>query len=170
LLLWLRGERQPGRPPEVELTVMGAPEDFVDGDRVRILEGKRLLEKPLRTLEDRTLEFRLAENDRTLMPQWAEVGHLVAKGVSGGAGAMGFSVPVEVVDTLLELLRKIDLDDQILVWSTSMSELADQCQGPARLARVELRTPRTTKTESGAILPSAEVDLLAYIEPEPGCP
>jgi len=51
----------------------GAPEDFRDGDPVRVLEGRRLLERPLRTLGDRTLEFRLAKNDRTLMPKWAEV-------------------------------------------------------------------------------------------------
>jgi len=170
LLLWLRGARQPGRPLEVELTTLGAPEDFRDGDRVRVFEGKRLLERPLRALGDRTLEFRLAENDRTLMPKWIEVGHLVAGGTVGGVGALGISVPAEVVDKLLELLRKIDLDDQILIWSTPLSELIAHLQGPTRVGRVELKTPRTVKAASGETLPSAEVDLLVYIEPEPGCP
>jgi hypothetical protein len=170
LLLWLRGERQPGRPPEVELTTLGAPEDFREGDQVRVLEGKRLLERPLRNLGDRTLEFRLAENDRTLMPKWAEVGRSFIGGASVGIGAMGISVPAEAVDKLLELLRRIDRDDQILVWSIPLSELIAHLQGPARVARVELKTPRTVKMRSGEILPSAEVDLLAYIEPEPGCP
>jgi hypothetical protein len=170
MLLWLRSARQPGRAPEVELVTLGAPEDFRDGDRIRVLEGKRLLERPLRSLSDRTLEFRLAENDRTLMPKWAEVSQWLIGRAGGAAGVIGESLPAEAVSKLLELLRQIDLDDQILVWSTSLSELVAQVQGPTRVVRVELKTPRMVKIASGETLPSAEVDLLAYIEPEPGCP
>ena len=35
LLLWIRGERQTGRAPEVDLSLLAAPEDFFDGDRVQ---------------------------------------------------------------------------------------------------------------------------------------
>ena len=74
------------------------------------------------------------------MPKWAEVSRLLIGGASGGAGALGISVPAEAVDKLLELLRQIDLDDQILAWSTPLSELVAHLQGSTRVARVELKT------------------------------
>src|SRR5262249_17202768 len=73
LLLWVTGARQPGRPPEVDLTHVSAPEDYRPGDRIHFFEGLRLLDRPLRTLHGRGLELRLAENDRTSAPQWVQV-------------------------------------------------------------------------------------------------
>jgi len=170
LLLWLRGERQVGRPPEVELVTVAAPESYHDGDRVRVLEGRRLLDRAVRTLGDRTLEFRLAENDRTLQPRWAEVSHLILDGGGVGASTLGWSAPIGGLSKLLDLLRQIDKDDQILVWSTSIGDLLARVGTAPRLVHVGLRTTRTIVDKvSGVAVPSAEVDLLVYVEPEPGC-
>jgi len=167
ILLWIRGERQTGRPPEVDLSLLAAPEDFLSGDRVRFFEGKRLLERPLRSLSGRTLELRLAENDRTMTPRWAEIGHMLAGGASGAASAVGVSAPTSVIDVAIDLVRKIDEDDLILIWSTPVEELAATL---APLARIHLATPRDVVDAAGQKAPSAELDLLAYVEPEPGCP
>ena len=70
----------------------------------------------------------------------------------------------------IDLIQKIDRDDLILIWSTSVSEITASLGPPARLARIQLATPRETAQPSGEKGPAAELDLLAYIEPEPGCP
>jgi hypothetical protein len=169
LLLWLRSERGAGRQDEAELSVLAAPEDYLANDPVHFFEGKRLLERPIRAISGRQIELRVARNERTMTPRWVEIAHLLAGGASGAAARVGISVPASTLDTLIELIRQLDLDDLILIWSTSTADLMAPLASPARLARVHLSTPRQVKDEVGAAKPSVELDLLVYIEPEPGC-
>jgi len=171
LLLWVTGARQPGRPPEVDLTHVSAPEDYRPGDRIHFFEGLRLLDRPLRTLHGRGLELRLAENDRTSAPQWVQVAHTIAGAGAGAAGAAGVPVPPSgAIDLVIELLRKLDRDDLILIWSTDADTLARELFAPPRMLRVHLTTPRRVRGGPGDGLPTAELDLLLYLEAEAGCP
>jgi hypothetical protein len=170
LLLWLRGERQVGRPPEVDLSSLVAPDDYLAGDRVRFFDGRRLVDRPLRALAGQRLELRLAENDRTQTPQWIVYGRTLTGAGAGAVGAAGVVVPpAGVVNGFIELLRRIDEDDLILLWKADVDALVAQLPGRAALA-VHLASTKTVGFGAGTGLPAAELDLLIYVEPEPGCP
>jgi hypothetical protein len=167
LLMRVSGDRQPGRPPEVDLTPLLAPEDYAPGDPVRFFEGRRLLERPLRALSGRRLELRLAENDRTEAPKWVAYAHMVTGGAAAG-GAIGIpTAPSGAADALIDVLRKVDKDDLVLFWSGEADAIAREVAG-GRALQLKLATTRLV-TIQGAALPSAELDVVFYVEPEAGC-
>jgi len=167
LLLRVSGERQPGRPPEVDLTPLLAPEDYAPGDPVRFFEGRRLLERPLRALHGKRLELRLAENDRTAAPSWVGYAHMVTGGAAAG-GAIGIpTAPSGAADALIEVLRKVDKDDLVLFWSGE-ADVIERELGAGNALQLKLATTRMV-TLKGTALPSAELDVVFYVEPEVGC-
>ena len=118
------------------------------------------------------LELRLAENDRTLAPEWARYAHQLVGGAAGAAGAAGLPVPPGgLVDELVNQLARLDRDDLILIWRADVAELAPALSAaPPRLLRLSLATTRRASAGSDKDAPAAELDLLLYREPEPGCP
>lgn len=168
LLLWV--SLPAGGPGAVALTPLVAPEEYRAGEAIRWFEGKRLLDQPARLLDGRLLELRLAENNRTAEPEWRRVAGQIGSGVASGGAAVGVSMPsASVMDHGLNLLQRLDRDDLILRWSISSEEVTRSLGEPAlrRVARYRLATTRKTPEDPTA--PSAELDLLAYWEPEPGC-
>ena len=166
LLLWVR--QAGGGPGATVITPLAAPEEYRAGDPIRFFEGRRLLDQPLRMVAGRRLEVRLAENNRTAEPKWHELSGQIGHGVLGAAGGAGLPAPpVGVFDAAIDLLQKVDRDDLILFWAANADDVV-RAVGPLgehRAVRYKLITSREMQ---GA--PSAQLQLLAYLEPEPGCP
>lgn len=169
LLLWVT--HPAGGSGAVALTPLVAPEEYRAGEVIRWFEGKRLLEQPARLLTDRVLELRLAENNRTAEPEWRKIAGQLGSGVSSAAGEVGVTMPpAGVVDMGLNLLQQLDRDDLILRWTIPTGDVQKALGEPSqgRLLRYRLATSKVTPEDPTA--PSAELDLLFYWEPEPGCP
>lgn len=160
-----------------ELDIHGAPAAFEPGQRVVTLERLRLLDRPLGALVGRRFTVRLAENDRTKAPRWAEVGTTATK-TTAAAPAVGIPSPAGVLAEALEVLRQLDKDDLILLADVELdrvaAELASSPAGKAATgqpaARLRFSTARRVPLGPGAGQPSAEMTLLAHREPETGCP
>ncbi len=73
---------------------------------------------------------------------------------------------------MLDLVRSLDRDELILLWTVELDELIDRLGAPGtrRALRYRLATPRLVGEGSDHGRPAAELDLVAWIEPEPGCP
>jgi hypothetical protein len=159
-----------------ELAIHGAPAAFEPGQRVVTLERLRLLDRPLGALTGRRFTVRLAENDRSKAPRWAEVGTTATK-TTAAASVVGLPSPAGVLAEALEVLRQLDKDDLILLADVDLDLVAAQLALPApeatprqRAARLRFSTTRRVPLGPGAGQPSAEMTLLAYREAEPGCP
>ncbi|HEY8925383.1 MAG TPA: hypothetical protein VIU64_13445 [Polyangia bacterium] len=159
-----------------ELAIHGAPAAFEPGRRVVTLERLRLLDRPLGALVGRRFTVRLAENDRTKAPRWAEVGTTATK-TTAAASVVGLPSPAGALAEALEILRQLDRDDLILLADVELDRVAAQLALPAgdaptrqRAARLRFATARRVALGPGAGQPSAEMTLLAYREAETGCP
>ena len=159
-----------------ELAIHGAPAAFEPGQRVVTLERLRLLDRPLGALVGRRFTVRLAENDRTKAPRWAEVGTTATK-TTAAASVVGIPSPAGVLAEALEVLRQLDKDDLILLADVELDQVAASLALPApeatprqRAARLHFSTARRVPLGPGAGQPSAEMTLLAYRQAEPGCP
>lgn len=160
LLLWVR--REVGGPGAEVITHEVAPEQYAAGDPIYDFEGRRLLALPLRLARGRRFDLRLAENNQTAEPEWRRVTTQIRE----GAGAAVPGASSDVIERALDLLAKLDKDDLILRWSADADTLIEQL-GPLtehRALRLRLNTTRKLGTQS-----SAELGLLVYLEPEPGC-
>ena len=168
LLLWV--SLPSGGPGAVALTPLVAPEEYRAGEVVRWFEGKRLLDQPYRLLGGRLLELRLAENNRTAEPEWRKVAGQLGGGVRAVGGEAGVTMPpAGVMDLGLNLLQSLDRDDLILRWSVTAEEVINALGEPSqrRVQRYRLATTRRTPEDPTAA--SAELDVLFFWEPEPGC-
>ena len=159
-----------------ELAIHGAPAAFEPGQRVVTLERLRLLDRPLGALGGRRFTVRLAENDRTKAPRWAEVGTTATK-TTAAASVVGLPSPAGVLAEALEVLRQLDKDDLILLADVDLDRVATSLAEPAagapvgqRAARLSFSTARRVAAGPGAGQPAAEMTLLAYREPDVGCP
>ena len=169
LLLWMRHAE--GGPGSSVLTHFSAPTQYRPGDEIRCFAGRALLDQPMRHVGDQQLELRLAENNRTDEPEWEKYGAIFSRAAVGAGGAAGLPTPpADVLTGALELIRRLDEDDLILVWKIPVNEIVKSLAEPSRAARWKLSTPRKTSGGPGAGLPAAELDVVAWIEPEPGCP
>jgi hypothetical protein len=160
LLLWV--QRTSAGPGAEVITHEVAPEQYAAGDPIYDFEGRRLLALPLRLARGRHLDLRLAENNQTAEPEWRRVATQIRQG--GGAAVPGASA--DVIERALDLLERLDKDDLILLWSADADGLAQQL-GPLSQRRA-LRLHLATARKVGGN-PSAELTLLVYLEPEPGC-
>ncbi len=168
LLLWV--SYPAGGPGAVALTPLPAPEEYRAGSLVRWFEGKRLLDQPVRLLQGRRLDLRLAENNRTFEPEWRKIAGQVGHGVTSAAGEAGVSLPPQgVLDMALEQLNRLDRDDLILRWSIQVDEVIQALGEPSRRQALRYRLQTTRDAPGTPAQPSAEVDVLFFWEPEPGC-
>jgi hypothetical protein len=150
-----------------EIVPIVAPEAYAAGESLRYFVGRRVLVRPLRLLEGRVLTMKLAKNNRTGEPLWEPYAQRIGQATVGAASAVGLpSVPAEGLNVAFEIVRRLTPDDRVLEWSTPIGDLTNAMRRDAKQAmRVALKTHRAF----GA-LPSAEMVLFAYVEPEPGCP
>lgn len=169
LLLWVALPE--GGPGAVALTPLAAPEEYRAGENIRWFEGKRLLDQPARLLRGRRFDLRLAENNRTFEPEWRRISGQVGHGVASAAGEAGVTVPSPgILDLALDQLQRLDKDDLILRWSIGADEVLTALGEPAhrKVLRFRLTTARAASS-TAAGLPAAELDVLFFWEPEPGC-
>ena len=167
---------------ERDLQSWVTPRKYKSGERIDGFEGLRVMDLPLRRIAGRRLILRLGENDRTFPPEWV-TRTTQASGAVGGAAALGIAAPpAAVVQEGVELFARLDRDDRILVWTVALEQLA-QDTAPATAApadgavrpilparRYQLATTRRLPAAgAGPSLPSAQLTLVAYREPEPGC-
>jgi hypothetical protein len=159
------------RPELSEVASVVAKPVYRPGEPVHAFTGRRLLDRPLRTLGGARLTIRLAENDRTSAPRWATLSESLsgAVGVASLAGAP--APPAGVVAQAIELLRELDKDDLILLMDLSADDLgARLAAAPGRVLRLRTATTRLVSGGPERGRPSAELDLLVLREPEAGCP
>lgn len=170
---------------ERDLQSWVTPRKYQAAERIDGFEGLRVLDLPLRRTTGRTLILRLAENDRTFPPEW--VTHTTqATGAVGGAAAIGLAAPpAEVLKEGVQLFARLDKDDRILVWTVALEELVRDttpantpeaaAAGPTgrpvpSARRYQLATVRRVVPSAGASsIPSAQITVVAYREPELGC-
>jgi hypothetical protein len=150
-----------------DIVPLVAPEAYARGESMRWFVGRRLLQRPLRTLAGRLLTVRLAKNNRTAEPLWEEYATRTTAATLGAVSAVGLpSVPREGADLVFEMIRRLTPDDRVLEWSASVDAWVASLQKDGhKAARVTLSTSRTA---SG--MPSAELDLLIHVQSEPECP
>lgn len=163
LLLWIR---DPSKGPGADVIApVVAPEQYRAGDAIGHFAGIKLLQRPLRWMRGRRIDLRLAENNRTAEPEWNRVASRIGHDVAGAAGLPGSATAA--FDVALRLLSDLDRDDLILLWSVSADSVIRSVTplSEHRAVRYHLETARRLGS-----LPSAELSLLAYLEPEPGCP
>jgi hypothetical protein len=169
---------------ERDLQSWVTPRKYKSGERIDGFEGLRVMELPLRRIAGRSLILRLAENDRTFPPEWV-TRTTQASGAVGGAAALGIAAPpAAVVQEGVELFARLDRDDRILVWTVALEQLAQDtapaasseptANAPTRpvfpARRYQLATTRRLPaTGAGPAVPSAQLTLVAYREPEAGC-
>ena len=153
-------------PRAAEVAMHLAPAAYRPGDRIVALEGRRLLDKPLRTLRGRKLTIRLAENDRSSAPHWARLGESATAAGGGVISAVGVPVSGGVLTQALELIRKIDRDDLVLLAEVDVDAVTAALTISAGAQRLRFQTKRRT---ADAGRPVAELALLVYREPEANC-
>jgi hypothetical protein len=156
-------------PHDAEVAVHMAPAAYRPGDRIHALEGKHLLDRPLRTLRGRRLTVRLAENDRTSVPRWAQISETAAAASGGAVSVVGLPAPGGALVQALELVRKIDRDDLLLLAEVDLDAVAAALGPSSGAQRLRFQTSRLVLAGAAAGQPVAELVLIAYREPEPGC-
>jgi hypothetical protein len=163
LLLWVRDAA--GGPGADVIAPVVAPEQYRAGETIGHFAGIKLLERPLRMMRGRRMDLRLAENNRTAEPEWNRVASRIGRGVAGAAGLPGSAT--SAFDVALKLLADLERDDLILRWSVDANSVirAVAPLSEHRAVRYRLATARRLGN-----LPSAELTIVLYLEPEPGCP
>jgi len=156
-------------PHDAEVAVHMAAAAYRPGDRIHALEGQRLLDRPLRTLRGRRLTVRLAENDRTSVPRWARVSETAAATGGGAVSVVGLPTPGGALVQALELVRQIDRDDLLLLAEVDLDAVAASLGPSSGAQRLRFRTSRLVLSGATTGQPVAELALIAYREPEPGC-
>jgi hypothetical protein len=114
---------------------------------------------------------RLLENDSTSPPEWVETVQQIKTVASAGA-LVGINVPGAVISDGALLLAQLDPDDLILHYSLDLAPVVDSLGAleDRRALRLKGVTPRQVRGTQNTTNPVAEIQLLAYFEPEPGCP
>lgn len=168
LLLWVSYPL--GGPGAVALTPLPAPEEYSAGALIRWFEGKRLLDQPVRLLQGRRLDLRLAENNRTFEPEWRKLATQIGHGVNSAAGELGATTPPQgLLDLAIDQLNRLDHDDLILRWSINVDDVVAALGEPFEKKALRYRLLTSRAAPADPSLPSAEVDALFFWEPEVGC-
>jgi len=164
-------ESPSSNPVSSEAAVIMAPAGYQPGESIEYFRGRRILERPWRYLEHRRLSVRLLENDSTSPPEWVETVQQIKTVASAGA-LVGINVPGAVISDGALLLAQLDPDDLILHYSLDLAPVVDSLGAleDRRALRLKGVTPRQVRGTQNTTNPVAEIQLLAYFEPEPGCP
>jgi hypothetical protein len=170
-LLVVTLESPSNNPVEAEAVVLIAPSGYQPGDLVEYFRGRRILERPARYLGHRRLVLRLLENDSTSPPEWVKLVNQMSRVAPAGA-LVGVNVPGAVISDGAWLIAQLDPDDLIMLYGIEIDPVV------AGLGSIEERralhlhgvTPRQVSGATNANSPVAELRLLVYLEPEPGCP
>jgi hypothetical protein len=157
-------------PAQAEAAVLLGPPGYQPGESVGFFAGRRIVDRPLRHLAHRRGDLRLLENDSTAPPEW--VVYLQKITLAAPVGTLvGVNVPGAAIAEAAWLFARLDPDDLILLWTLDLDPLMAEL-GPVKERRaLRLRgvTPRRVGAESASAAPTAEIRLLVYLEPEPGC-
>jgi hypothetical protein len=154
-----------------EAAVLMAPAGYQPGEYIEYFSGRRILERPFRYLAHRRLTVRLLENDSTSPPEWVE--HVQKlKTVSPAGALVGLNVPGAAIADGAWLLAQLDPDDLIMLYGLDLEPVMTDLGAVSdrRALRLKAATPRRINAAKGSANPVAEMGLLAYLEPEPGCP
>ena len=150
----------PGGPDEGDVTLLAAPQVYKAGDRVRILEGRTVLDRPVRRLHGLRFEMHLAETHTTVTPGWMSFATLASQAAKALPGPTS-----DVIGIAATIARKLDHDDIMLTWTPALDDLVKFARQRGTL-RYRLLTP--------AVLPdgvaAAELELLVRVDREAGCP
>ncbi len=157
-------------PAQAEAAVLIGPPGYQPGESVRFFVGRRIVDRPVRHLVHRRLDLRLLENDSTAPPEWVEYLRKVTLAAPVGT-LVGVNVPGAAIAEAAWLFAQLDPDDLILLWTLDLDSLV-AALGPGnerRALRLGGVTPRRVGGGPASAPPTAEIRLLAYQEPEPGC-
>jgi hypothetical protein len=144
----------PGGPDEGDVTVIGTQQVYSAGDRVRMLEGRTVLDRPVHRLHGLRFELRLANNQTTVTPDWVSY-------AQAAHGLPGASVPIDIGT---QIVRRLERDDVMLSWNPPLDDLIREARRAGEL-RFRLRTPESLPDGRAA----AELDLLVHHEQDPIC-
>jgi hypothetical protein len=150
----------PGGPDEGDVTVVAGPQVYRDGERVRVLEGRTLLDRPVRRLHGLRFEVRLAENHTTVRPEW-----LTYAGMASDAAKALPGPTSDVISLGALVVHKLEHDDIMLTWAPDLQELIGYARQGGKL-RYRLLTPALAPDGS----PAAELELLVHLDRDPACP
>ena len=149
----------PGGPDEGDVTLIAAPQVYRAGDRVRILEGRVVLDRPVRRLHGLRFELRLAENHTTVTPGWMSVATVASQAARAVPGPTS-----DIIGIAAQVARKLDHDDVMLTWVPALDDLVRYARERGTL-RYRLLTPAALP--DGA--PAAELGLLVRVDRDASC-
>jgi hypothetical protein len=150
----------PGGPDEGDVTLIAAPQVYRDGDRVRILEGRTLLDRPVRRLHGLRFEMHLAENHTTVTPAWMSLAALASQAAKAIPGPSS-----DVIGIAAQIARKLDHDDIMLTWAPALEDLVRYARQRGTL-RYRLLTPAVLPDGAAA----AELGLIVRVDRDATCP
>jgi hypothetical protein len=150
----------PGGPDEGDITLVAGKPAYREGDRVRIFEGRVLLDRPIWRLHGLALEVHLAENHTTITPEW-----MTYTTIAGGAAGALNATTGGVIDVGGQIVRKLDHDDIMLTWVPPLEELIHAAQETPGSLHYRLLTPRVLPDGS----PAAELEVLVRVERDATC-
>jgi len=158
-------------PVNAEAAVVMAPAGYQPGEVVEFFRGRRILDRPWRHITGRRLTVRVMENDSSSPPEWVRIVNQVSAIAPAGA-LVGVSVPGAVISDGAWLIAQLDPDDLIMLYRLELDSTfsALGTLEEHRALRLNAVTPRQVAGSKGGQSPVAEVQLLAHLEPEPGCP
>jgi hypothetical protein len=150
----------PGGPDEGDVTLLAAPQVYRPGDRVRILEGRNVLDRPVRRLHGLHFELHLAENHTTVTPGWMSFATLASQAAKALPGPTS-----DIIGIAAQVARKLEHDDVMLTWAPALDDLVTYARQRGTL-RYRLLTP--TVLPDG--VPAAELEVLVRLDRDSSCP
>ena len=169
-LLVVTLESPSANPVTAEAAVLTAPAGYQPGESVEYFRGRRILERPRRHLGNRRLTVRLMENDSTSPPEWVRAVNQI-KIIAPAGALVGVNVPGAVISDGAWLIAQLDPDDLIMLYALDLDPLGAALGSieEHRALRLKGVTPRQVAGSTARSSPVAEIQLLAFLEPEPGC-
>jgi hypothetical protein len=149
----------PGGVDEDDVTLVAGKQVYRMGDRVRVFEGRLLLDRPVYRLRGLVFEVHLAENHSTIVPLWMTYTNVASQAAQALPGPTSGAIDVGA-----QIIRMLDKDDIMLTWTPPLDDLVQLARQLGQV-RYRLVTP--------AVLPdgthAAELDLIVRMKPDDGC-
>jgi hypothetical protein len=150
----------PGGPDEGDVTLIAAPQVYRAGERVRVLEGRVVLDRPVRRLHGLRFDLHLAENHTTVTPGWMSFATAASQAARAVPGPTS-----DVIGIAAQIARKLDHDDIMLTWAPALEDLVRYARQRGTL-RYRLLTPAVEPDGAAA----AELELLVRVDRDASCP